>query len=161
MVQALVVNSMKLHRTLWRTAKPYRGDAPALTDLLGGQVQLCFAGMTLSIEYIRTGKLHAMAVTTATRSQAAPDIPPMSDFLPGYEASGWFGIGAPRYMPTAIIDKLNKEINAAVADPKIKARLADLGGTVLAGSPADFGKLIAEDTEKWGKVIRAANIKPE
>ena len=140
---------------------PYRGAAPALTDLLGGQVQVMFATMPSSIEYIRAGKLRALAVTTATRSEALPDIPTVGDFVPGYEASGWFGIGAPKNTPAEIIDKLNKEINAGLADPKIKARLADLGGTVLAGSPADFGKLIADETEKWGKVIRAANIKPE
>ena len=114
-----------------------------------------------SIEYIRAGKLRALAVTTATRSEALPDIPTVGEFVPGYEASAWFGIGAPKNTPAEIVDKLNKEINAGLADPKIKARLADLGGTVLAGSPADFGKLIADETEKWGKVIRAANIKPE
>ena len=114
-----------------------------------------------SIEHIRAGKLRALAVTTATRSEALPDIPTVGDFVPGYEASAWFGVGAPKNTPAEIIDKLNKEINAALADPKMKARLADLGGTVLAGSPADFGKLIADETEKWGKVIRAANIKPE
>ena len=140
---------------------PYRGAAPALTDLLGGQVQVMFATTAASIEYIRAGKLRALAVTTATRSEALPDIPTVGDFVPGYEASAWFGIGAPKNTPAEIVDKLNKEINAGLADPKIKARLADLGGTVLAGSPADFGKLIADETEKWGKVIRAANIKPE
>ena len=140
---------------------PYRGAAPALTDLLGGQVQVMFDAMAASIEHIRAGKLRALAVTTATRSEALPDIPTVGDFVPGYEASGWFGVGAPKNTPAEIIDKLNKEINAGLADPKIKARLADLGGTVLAGSPADFGKLIADETEKWGKVIRAANIKAE
>ena len=115
--------------------------------------------MPASIEYIRAGKLRALAVTTATRSEALPDIPTVGDFVPGYEASAWYGVGAPKNTPAEIIDKLNKEINAALADPKMKARLADLGGTVLAGSPADFGKLIADETEKWGKVIRAANIK--
>ena len=140
---------------------PYRGEAPALTDLLGGQVQVMFATMPPSIEYIRAGKLRALAVTTATRSEALPDVPTVGDFVPGYEASAWFGIGAPKNTPAEIIDKLNKEINAGLADPKMKARLADLGGTVLAGSPADFGKLIADETEKWGKVIRAANIKAE
>ena len=119
-----------------------------------------FGTMTGSIEYIRAGKLRALAVTTATRSEALPDIPTVGEFVPGYEASRWFGIGAPRNTPAEIVDKLNKEINAGLADPKIKARLADLGGTVLAGSPADFGKLIADETEKWAKVIRAANIKP-
>ena len=140
---------------------PYRGGGPAMTDLLGGQVQVLFGSTSLTIEHIRAGKLRALAVTTATRSEALPDIPTVGDFVPGYEASVVLGIGAPMNTPAEIIDKLNKEINAALADPKIKARLADLGGTVLAGSPADFGKLIAEDTEKWGKVIRAANIKPE
>ena len=120
-----------------------------------------FAAMPSSIEYIRAGKLRALAVTTATRSEALPDIPTVGEFVPGYEASAWFGIGAPKNTPAEIIDKLNKEINAGLADPKIKARLADLGGTALAGSPADFGKLIADETEKWGKVIRAANIKAE
>jgi tripartite-type tricarboxylate transporter receptor subunit TctC len=140
---------------------PYRGDAPALTDLIGGQVQVMFGSIPPSVEHIRAGKLRALAVTTATRSEALPDIPTVSDFVPGYEASAWYGIGAPRNAPAEIVDKLNKEINAALSDPKIKARLADLGGTVLSGSPADFGKLIADETEKWGKVIRAANIKPE
>ena len=135
---------------------PYRGDGPALTDLIGGQVQVMFAAMPSSIEYIRAGKLRALAVTTATRSEALPDIPTVGDFVPGYEASGWYGIGAPKNTPAEIIDKLNKEINAGLADPKIKARLADLGGTVLPGSPADFGKLIADETEKWAKVIKFA-----
>ena len=139
---------------------PYRGAAPALTDLLGGQVQVMFGAMSASIEYIRAGKLRALAVTTATRSEALPDIPTVGEFVPGYEASDWYGIGAPKNTPAEIIDKLNKEINAGLADPKMKARLADLGGTVLAGSPADFGKLIADETEKWGKVIRAVSIKP-
>jgi tripartite-type tricarboxylate transporter receptor subunit TctC len=140
---------------------PYRGRAPALTDLIGGQVQVMFIGPVGSIEYIREGKLRALAVTTATRVEALPDIPTVGEFVPGFEASSWFGIGAPRSTPPEIADKLNKEINAVLAEPKIKTRLADLGGTALAGSPADFGKLIVEETEKWGKVIRAANIKPE
>jgi tripartite-type tricarboxylate transporter receptor subunit TctC len=140
---------------------PYRGGAPALTDLIGGQVQMTFADITSSIEYVRTGKLRALAVSSATRSDALPDIPPLADFLPGYEASGWFGIGAPRNTPAEIVERLNKEINAGLADPKIKARYAELGATALAGSPADFGKFIADETEKWAKVIRAANIKPE
>src|SRR6476659_3105866 len=140
---------------------PYRGVAPALTDLLGGQVQVLFTNPAQTIEYIRTGKLRALAITTATRSEALPDIPTVDEFVPGYEASSIFGFGAPKNTPAEIIDKLNKEINAGLADPKIKARLADLDGTVLVGSPADFGKLIAEETEKWGKVIRAADIKPE
>jgi tripartite-type tricarboxylate transporter receptor subunit TctC len=140
---------------------PYRGEAPALTDMLGGQVQVMFATIPASIEHIRAGKLRALAVTTAARSEVLPEIPTMGEILPGYEASGWQGVGAPKNTPTEIITKLNSEINAAFADPKIKARLADLGGKALVNSPADFAKLIAEETEKWGKVIRAANIKPE
>jgi tripartite-type tricarboxylate transporter receptor subunit TctC len=140
---------------------PYRGQGPALTDLLGGQVQFYFAGIPSSIQYLRAGKLRALAVTTATRSEVLPEIPTLSDFLPGYEASFWGGFCAPKGTPAEIVDKLNKEINAGLADPKMKARIADLGATVLAGSPADFAKLIADETEKWGKVIRAANIKPE
>jgi tripartite-type tricarboxylate transporter receptor subunit TctC len=140
---------------------PYRGTAPALTDLLSGQVQVMFGTMTGSIEYIRTGKLRALAVTTATRAEALPDVPTVAEFVPGYEASTWYGIGAPKNTATEIIDKLNKEINAGLADSKIKAQLADLGGTVLAGSPAEFGRLIADETEKWGNVIRALNIKAD
>ena len=140
---------------------PYRGSGPALVDLLAGQVQVGFDPMPASIEYIRAGKLRALAVTTAKRSEVLPDIPALSDFLPGYEASFWGGFGAPKDTPVEIVDKLNKEINAALAEPKMKARLADLGGTVMMGSPADFAKLIADETEKWGKVIRAANIKAD
>jgi tripartite-type tricarboxylate transporter receptor subunit TctC len=140
---------------------PYRGGGPALTDLLGGQVQVMFAATVVSIEYIRAGRLRPLAVTTATRSDALPDIPTVGEFMPGYEASAWFGIGAPKNTPTEIVDKLNREINAALADLNMKARLADLGGTALAGSPADFGKLIAEEIEKWAKVIKSAGIKPE
>jgi tripartite-type tricarboxylate transporter receptor subunit TctC len=140
---------------------PYRGLAPALTDLLGGQVHVLFGTAPGSIEYIRSGTLRPLAVTTATRWDELPDLPTLSDFVPGFEASSWYGIGAPRNTPMAIIEKLNKEINAALGDPKIKARLADLGSTALPGSPADFGKLIADETEKWGQVVRAANIKPE
>ena len=140
---------------------PYRGAAPALADLVAGQVQAYFAPTAASIEYIRAGKLRALAVTTATRSEALPDIPAVNEFVPGYEASGWSGFGSPKGTPTEVIDKLNKEINAGLADPKIKAQLADLGSPALAGLPADFGKLIADETEKWGKVIRAANIKAE
>jgi tripartite-type tricarboxylate transporter receptor subunit TctC len=138
---------------------PYRGSAPALTDLLGGQVQVMFDFIASSIQHIKAGKLRALAVTTTTRSEAIPDIPSISDFVPGYEASGWFGLGAPRNTPVEIIQKLNQEMNAGLADAKIKARFADLGGTVLPGSAADFGNLIADETEKWAKVIRAANIK--
>jgi tripartite-type tricarboxylate transporter receptor subunit TctC len=140
---------------------PYRSGGPALTDLLAGQVQVMFPATVSSIEYIRAGRLRALAVTTATRSELLPDIPTVAEFVAGYEASNWFGICAPKDTPADIVEKLNKEINASLADPSIKARLADLGGDVLALSPADFGKLIAEDAEKWGKVIRAANIKAE
>jgi tripartite-type tricarboxylate transporter receptor subunit TctC len=140
---------------------PYRGAAPALTDLIGGQVQVMFDIMASSIEHIRAGKLRALAVTTATRSEGLPDIPTVGDFLPGYEANLWSGFGAPKNTPAEIVEKLNKEINAGLADPKMKARLADLGATVLALSPVDFGKLIAEDTEKWAKVVKFAGIKPE
>jgi len=140
---------------------PYRGAAPAITDLIGGQVQVMFAPISNSIEHIRTGKLRALAVTTATRAEALPDIPTVGDFAPGYEASTWFGIGVPKNTPPEIVERLNKEINASLADPTMKARLADLGTVVFGGSPADFGKFIADETEKWGKVIRANNIKPE
>jgi tripartite-type tricarboxylate transporter receptor subunit TctC len=140
---------------------PYRGGGPAVTDLIAGQVQVVFPTIVESIEYIRSSRLRALAVTTATRSDALPDIPTVGEFLPGYEASGWFGIGAPKSTSSEVVDQLNKQINEGLADPKMKARLADLGGTVLPGSPADFGKDIAEETEKWAKVIRSANIKPE
>jgi tripartite-type tricarboxylate transporter receptor subunit TctC len=140
---------------------PYRGGAPALTDLIGGQVQMMFIPMAGTIEHIRAGNLRALAVTTATRSEALPDVPPVGDFLPGYEASTWNGVGAPKNTPAEVIDRLNKEINAALADPKTKARLAELGGMTLPGSPSDFGKLIAGETEKYAKVIRAANIKAQ
>jgi tripartite-type tricarboxylate transporter receptor subunit TctC len=140
---------------------PYRGAGPALTDLIAGQVQVYFAQMMASIEYIRAGKLRPLAVTIATRSDALPDIPTVSEFVPGYEASIWLGIGAPKATPAEIVEKLNREINAGLADPRMKARLADLGGTVLPGSPSDFGKFLADETEKWAKVIRFAGIKPE
>ena len=140
---------------------PYRGGAPAIADLMGGQLQVMFDVMPEAIEYIRSGRLRSLAVTTAQRNPAMPDVPTVGEFLPGYEASYWWGVGAPRSTPVEVINKLNREINGALADPKIKARLADLGGTVLPGSPAEFGKLVADETEKWGKVIRAANIKPE
>jgi tripartite-type tricarboxylate transporter receptor subunit TctC len=140
---------------------PYRGGALAHTDLLGGQVQVMFDTMPASIEHIKAGRLRPLAVTTATRLEALPDIPTVGEFVPGYEASGWQGIGAPRNTPADIVDRLNREVNAGLADPKMKSRLADLGGTVLAGSPAAFEKFIADETEKWAKVIRAANIKAE
>jgi len=139
---------------------PYRGSPPALTDLLGGQVQVYFGPIAGSIEYVRAGTLRALAVTTAKRSEALPALPTVGEFVPGYEASAVWGLGAPRNTPAGIVDKLNKETNAGLADPKIKAQL-ELGGTVLAGSPTDFGKLIADETERWAKVIRFANIKPE
>src|SRR6516225_7651921 len=140
---------------------PYRGIALALNDLLGGQVQVTFASMPSSIEYIRAGKLRALAVATATRSEALPDVPTVGEFVPGYEASSWSGLGAPRATPAEIVDKLNKEVNAALDHPKMKARLADLGGVALPGSPADFGKLIADETEKSAKVIKFAGSKSE
>jgi tripartite-type tricarboxylate transporter receptor subunit TctC len=143
------------------THVPYRGDPPALTDLLGGQVEVDFATMPPSIEYIRAGKLRALAVTTATRSEALPETPILGDFVPGFEASASIGVGAPRSTPTGIIDRLNYEINAMLADPKMKARLADLGAEVLALSRADFGKLLTEETEKWAKVIKYAGIKTD
>jgi tripartite-type tricarboxylate transporter receptor subunit TctC len=139
----------------------YRGAPAALTDLLGGQVQAYFASTTVSVEHIRAGKLRALAVTTAERSEALPDIPTVGDFLPGYESSLWFGVGAPKSTPAEIIDKLNKEINAGLADPKIKAAVADMGGTGLAGSPADFGMLVARETEKWAKVVKFSGARPD
>jgi tripartite-type tricarboxylate transporter receptor subunit TctC len=140
---------------------PYRGGAPALSDLIAGQVQVFFPSTSLSIQQIRAGKLHPLAVTTTIRWEELRDLPTVGEFVPGYEASIVLGVGAPKRTPVEIIDKLNREVNAALADPKIKARLADLGGTGLAGSPADCAKLIAEETEKWGKVIKFAGIKPE
>ena len=140
---------------------PYRGGGPALTDLLAGQVQIMFDTMATSIGHIRAGKLRPLAVTGATRANVLPDVPPVNDFVPGYEASGWQGIGAHRNTPVEIIDKLNKEINAGLADPRMKARLADLSYTVFASSPAEFAAYIAAYTEKWAKVIRFARIKPE
>jgi len=140
---------------------PYRGAGPALPDLISGQVQVMFVAITSSIEYIKAGRLRALGVTTTTRSQALPDVPTIADFVPGYEDSNWWGFGAPKATPAAIVDKLNQETNAALADPRIKARLAELGGNVLAGSPVDFGKLIAAETEKWAKVVKFGGIKPE
>jgi tripartite-type tricarboxylate transporter receptor subunit TctC len=140
---------------------PYRGSQPATTDLIGGQVQVEFASVVAAIGYVSTGKLRALAVTTPTRWEGLPDIPTVGDFVPGYEVSVWIGIGAPKNTPPGTIDKLNKEINAALADPKMKTRLADLGGTALPGSPADLRKRIAEETEKWAKVVKFAGIKAE
>ena len=140
---------------------PYRGSAPLVTDLLSGLVQAAFDNLPASIEHIRAGKLRALAVGTAERSQALPDVPTVAEFLPGFEASAWVAVGAPKATPAEIVERLNREINAGLADPRIKARLAELGGTVFVGTPADFDRLVAEQTEKWGKVIRAANIKAE
>jgi tripartite-type tricarboxylate transporter receptor subunit TctC len=140
---------------------PYRGSAPALTDLMGGQVHVTFGPLSSSIQYVWAGKLRALAVSTASRADALPDIPPLADFLQGYDVSGWFGIGAPKNTPAEIVERLYKEINASLSDPKLRERISGLGGTVLAGSTTDFGKLIAEDTEKWAKVIKFAGIKPE
>jgi tripartite-type tricarboxylate transporter receptor subunit TctC len=140
---------------------PYRGGGPGLNDLLGGQVQVMFPTTVASIGYIRSGRLRALAVTAATRSDALPDIPTVGEFVPGYEASTWYGVCAPKATPAEIVEKLNKEVNAGLADPKIKARLLDFGGDVLALSPADFGKFIAEETEKWGKVVKFVGIKAD
>jgi tripartite-type tricarboxylate transporter receptor subunit TctC len=140
---------------------PYRSAAAVMTDLLSGQVQLYFGTTASSLEYVRTGKLRALAVTIERRLDALPDIPTVGDFVPGYEATNWYGIGAPRNTPVEVIEKLNKETNAGLADPKIKARIADLGGSPLTGSPADFGRLIADETEKWGKVVKFVGIKAD
>ena len=140
---------------------PYRGGGQVMTDLIAGQVQVSFIGLNVAIEHIRSGKLRALAVTTATRSDVLPDVPTVADFLAGYEASAFWGVSAPRNTPAEIIDKLNKELNAGLSDPKLRGRLAEDGGTVLTGSPADFGKFIGDETEKWAKVIRFAGVKPE
>lgn len=139
---------------------PYRGAAPAVADLLGGQVQVMIDTTPASMPHIRSGRLRPLAVTTAARTDVLPDLPTVAEFVPGYEATSWFGIGAPKDTPPEIIGKLNKEINAGIADPRIKARLVDLGGTVLPGSPADFGNLIATETEKWAKVVKFSGAKP-
>src|SRR5262245_29040971 len=140
---------------------PYRGGGPAFNDLLAGQVQVFFPTTVSSIGYIRAGKLRALAVTAATRSDALPDLPTVGEFLPGYESSQWYGVGGPKNTPTEIVAKLNTEVNAALGDPKMKARLADLGGTALPGSPADFGTLIADETEKWGNVVKFVGVKAD
>ncbi|MEA2905076.1 MAG: hypothetical protein QOI12_2463 [Alphaproteobacteria bacterium] len=140
---------------------PYRGSAPMLTDLIGGQVQVTFDNMPSSIEHIRAGRLRALAVTSATRSPALPDVPVMADFVPGYEASAWFGVGVPKGTPREVVEFLNKEVAAAVADPKMMARLADLGGMPISGSPADFGKIVADETDKWAKVVKFSGAKPD
>ena len=143
------------------THVPYRGESLALTDLLGGQVQLMIETTPASLEHIRAGRFRGLAVTTLTRAEALPDLPTVSDFVPGYEAISWYGIAAPKHTPADVVDKLNKEINAGLADPKLKARLAELGGTVLPGSPAEFGKFIAAETEKWGKVVKFSGAKAD
>jgi len=152
---------LKMMTGIATTHVHYRGGGPALTDLLGGQVQVYFNGVAPSLEYIRTGQLRALAVTSATRSEALPEIPTVSEFVPGYELIQWYGVGVPKSTPSEIVDKLNNEINAAVSDPTMKARFADWGGTAFAGSAAAFGRLIADDTEKWGRVIRAASVNAE
>jgi tripartite-type tricarboxylate transporter receptor subunit TctC len=140
---------------------PYRGGALALTDLIAGQVQVMFDNVPTSAEYIRAGKLRGLAVTSTARSEVLPDLPTVADVLPGYEASAWYGVGVPKNTPAEIIDRINKEINAILADPKSKARLADLGASLLPGSPADFGKVVADETEKWGKVVEFSGAKPD
>jgi tripartite-type tricarboxylate transporter receptor subunit TctC len=140
---------------------PYRGGAPALTDMLAGQVQVMFDNLPTSIEHIRAGKLRPLAITSATRSELLPDVPALADFVPGYESSAWYGVGAPKGTPGEIIDRLNKEINAMLVDPRMMARIAEMGATRIAGTPADFGKLVAEETEKWGKVVRFSGAKAE
>jgi tripartite-type tricarboxylate transporter receptor subunit TctC len=140
---------------------PFRGNAPALTALLGGQVELLFASPPSCIDYIRIGKLRGLAVTSAVRSDALPDLPPVGEAIPGYEMSAWYGIAAPKDTPDLVVGAINREVNAGIADPKLKARFADLGGIVIGGSPADFGRLIDAETEKWGRVVRASHIKPE
>jgi tripartite-type tricarboxylate transporter receptor subunit TctC len=140
---------------------PYRGAAPALADLISGHVQVIFENPLSSLEFIRAGKLRALAVTTATRSDILPDLPTVAEFVPGYEASGWWGVGVPRETPNDIIDRLNREINAILADPKSKARLAELGASVIMGSPADFGKFFGEETEKWAKVVKFSGANPD
>jgi tripartite-type tricarboxylate transporter receptor subunit TctC len=140
---------------------PYRGQGPALSDLLGGQVQVLFAATPGTVDYVRTGKLRGLAITTAARADVLPELPPVGDFVPGYDASQWYGLGAPKNTPADIIDRLNREINAALADPAMKARFADLGGEPLAGSPAEFGRFIAAETEKWAKVVKFAGLRAE
>ena len=140
---------------------PYRGSAPALTDMISGQVHVMFDILTSSIQHVRSGALRALAVTSATRSDALPDVPTVGDFLPGYEATAWYGIAAPKNTPSEIVDELNKEINFGLADPRIKARFAELASTVIPGSAADFGNLVGEEIEKWGKVVNVSGAKPE
>ena len=152
---------MESHGRLWKPAKPYRGSVAALTDLMSGQVQVMFDNLPSSIEHIRAGRIRALAVTPAMRSQVLPDVPTIGESVPGYVGGGWTGIGAPAQTPAEIIDLLNGEVNAALADPSIRGRLENLGSPVLTMSPAEFRKLIAEETERWAKVIKFAKIKPE
>jgi len=140
---------------------PYRGGAPALTDLIAGQVHVMFDNIPTSAEHIKAGRLRGLAVTSAARSQVLPDLPTVADFLPGYEASAWYGLGAPKNTPDEVIDKINKGMNAVLADPKPQARFAELGASLLPGSPADFSRLVADETEKWGKVVRFSGAKPD
>jgi len=140
---------------------PYRGSAPALTDMISGQVQVMFDNIPTSIEHIRAGRLHVLAVTGTTRSDLLPDVPTVADFIPGYEASAWYGLGAPRGTPPEVIDKLNKTVNQILADPAVKKRFADMGATLISTTPADFGKLMADETEKWGKVVKFSGAKPD
>jgi tripartite-type tricarboxylate transporter receptor subunit TctC len=159
--QHIAGEQFKMMASVNLTHVPYRGNAPALTDLIGGQVQIMFDTTPASIEHIKAGQIRPLAVTTAIRSEVLPDLPTVGDFVPGYEASSWYGVGAPKNTPAAIIDALNKEINAGLADPKMKAKLANFDGIALAGSPTDFGKFMADETEKLSKVIRAAHLKVE
>jgi len=140
---------------------PYRGGAPALTDMLAGQVQVMFDNLPTSLEHIRAGKLRPLAITSTARSELLPDVPTLADFVPGYESSAWYGVGAPKGTPAEIVDRLNREINAILADPKAKARVAEMGATLITGSPADFGRLVADETEKWGKVVKFAGVKAD
>jgi tripartite-type tricarboxylate transporter receptor subunit TctC len=140
---------------------PYRGGAPALTDLIAGQVQVMFDNIPTSADHVRSGRLRGLAVTGAERSQVLPDLPTVAEFLPGYEASAWYGLGAPKNTPAAIIERINAAVNAILADPASQARFTELGASLLPGSPADFGKLLADETEKWGKVVKFAGAKPE
>jgi tripartite-type tricarboxylate transporter receptor subunit TctC len=140
---------------------PYRGGAPALTDMLGGQVQVMFDNLPTSLEHVTSGRLRPLGITSATRAALLPDVPTVADAVPGYESSAWYGVGAPRSTPVEIIDRLNNEINAILAEPKVKTRVAEMGATEVAGSPADFGKLIAEETEKWGKVVKFSGAKAD
>jgi tripartite-type tricarboxylate transporter receptor subunit TctC len=151
----------KMMTGLGMTHVPYRGAAPALTDMLSGQIQVMFDPLPASIQYIRSGQLRPLAVTTATRWPEMPDLPTVNETVPGYVTDSWYGVGVPRNTPAEIIDRLNREINAGLADPKLKARLADLGTSVLAGSPADFGKLMADETAKWAKVVKASGARAD